>query len=214
MSASFFSLWISMSSSSAGLVMNTLVSLMRRPFCRSVSRAALARPSLSRRSDSCASSSSSWPASAPFSFSTNCSFSRTCVRICTVVVVFLRSLSSSSLRSSIFSFRLWFSILSCSKSMRCRPSASSSFCLSVCSMRFSWLDKWMFFKRTRCTSSSFSWSSCSSCASSLSLMGRPVLECSALLATSSLKCLYALAMSSARLMRSSSVLFMPKMVLW
>lgn len=52
----------------------------------------------------------------------------------------------------------WFSILSCSKSMRCRPSASSSFCLSVSSMRFSWLAKWMFFKRTRCSSSSFSWS--------------------------------------------------------
>ena len=54
----------------------------------------------------------------------------------------------------------------------------------------------------------------SSCASSLSLMGRHVLLCSALLATSSRKCLYALLMSSARLMRSSSVLFMSKIIVW
>ena len=45
---------------------------------------------------------------------------------CTVVAVFFLSLVRSSLRSSIFSFRLWFSILSCSKSMRWSPSASSS----------------------------------------------------------------------------------------
>mmetsp|Transcript_23724 Transcript_23724/g.52067 ORF Transcript_23724/g.52067 Transcript_23724/m.52067 type:complete len:261 (+) Transcript_23724:237-1019(+) len=214
LSTSFFSFWTSMSSSSWWLVMKTLPSLIFRPFCRSVSRCALALPSRSRFSASTPSSSSSWPDRLPFSFSTNCSFSRTCVKICTVVIVFLRSFSSSSLRSSIFSFKLWFSILSCSKSMRCSPSASSSFCLRVASMRFSWLDKWMFLRRTRCTSSSFSWSSCSSCASRRSEMGLPVLLCSALLATSRRKCLYALLMSSARLMRSSRLLFMSKMVVW
>mmetsp|Transcript_26757 Transcript_26757/g.72291 ORF Transcript_26757/g.72291 Transcript_26757/m.72291 type:complete len:233 (+) Transcript_26757:455-1153(+) len=188
-SCSFFSFCASMSSSRAGFVMNTLASLILRPLSRNPSRATLALPSISRLDDNEASSPSSSSRSPLFSFSTHCSFSRTCVRICTVVVVFLRSLSSSSLRSSIFSFKLWFSILSCSKSMRCRPSASSSFCRSVCSMRLSWFDKCMFLSRTRCTSSSFSWSSCSIIASNRSLMLRPVLECSELRATSSLKCL-------------------------
>jgi hypothetical protein len=37
---------------------------------------------------------------------------------CTMLVFFLLSLTSSSFLSSIFSDRLWFSILSCSKSIR------------------------------------------------------------------------------------------------
>ena len=56
-------------------------------------------------------------------------------RACAVVVILRRSLSSSSPRSSIFSVSAWFSILSCSKSMRWRPSASSSFCRTVASSR-------------------------------------------------------------------------------
>ena len=54
-----------------------------------------------------------------------------------MVVILRRSFSSSSLRSSIFSVRLWFSIFSCSKSMRCKPSASCSFSLTDCSSRSS-----------------------------------------------------------------------------
>mmetsp|Transcript_49452 Transcript_49452/g.100431 ORF Transcript_49452/g.100431 Transcript_49452/m.100431 type:complete len:219 (-) Transcript_49452:118-774(-) len=147
--ASFFSFCAAMSSSSVWLVMYTLASLILRPWRRAASRWPLIFPTASRFSDSSASRSASVALRPALSFSMNCSFSRTCVRICTVVVVFLRSFSSSSLRSSIFSFRLWFSILSCSKSIKCRPSASSSFWRSVCSIRFSWLLKWMFFRRTR-----------------------------------------------------------------
>ena len=58
------------------------------------------------------------------------------LRACTVVVVFLRSLSSSSLRSSIFSLSVWFSIFSCSKSIRCslrrNEGISSSKRMSMC----------------------------------------------------------------------------------
>lgn len=38
----------------------------------------------------------------------------------TVVVFFFLSLSCSSFLSSIFSFTVWFSIFSCSKSIKCR----------------------------------------------------------------------------------------------
>lgn len=62
-----------------------------------------------------------------FSCWTNCSFSLIWVSTWTVVVVFFLSLWSSSFLSSIFSFKVWFSIFNCSKSIKWRPSASSSF---------------------------------------------------------------------------------------
>ena len=46
-------------------------------------------------------------------FSTKTSFSRVCVKIWTIVVVFFFSLCKSSFLSSIFSFKVWFSIFSC-----------------------------------------------------------------------------------------------------
>ena len=64
-------------------------------------------------------------------FSTKTNFYRVWVKICTIVVVFFLSLWRSSFLSSIFSFRVWFSILSCSKSIKWRPSANSSFFFKI-----------------------------------------------------------------------------------
>lgn len=64
-----------------------------------------------------------------FYFRTYYSFSRVWETIITAVRIFQESLESSSLRSSIFSLRVWFSILSCSKSIKWSPSASCSFFL-------------------------------------------------------------------------------------
>mmetsp|Transcript_22453 Transcript_22453/g.56750 ORF Transcript_22453/g.56750 Transcript_22453/m.56750 type:complete len:201 (-) Transcript_22453:613-1215(-) len=110
-----------------------------------------------------------------------------CVRICTTVMVFLRNLCSSSLRSSIFSFSVWFSIFSCSKSITWRFSASSSFFRSISSSLARRFFKEMFAPRTSSTSASFSPSNFS-----ISLMMRggmpfPVLEYSAFWATCCLK---------------------------
>mmetsp|Transcript_33996 Transcript_33996/g.81007 ORF Transcript_33996/g.81007 Transcript_33996/m.81007 type:complete len:208 (-) Transcript_33996:23-646(-) len=131
---------------------------------RSESRSCLALVSASRCVESSASSSASSTLSSWFSACTNCSFSFKCVNTWTVVVVFLRSLSSSSLRSSIFSFRVWFSILSCSKSMRCSSFESSSFRFRLPSSLRSWFRKWMFLRRTFSRSSS----RLSSCSANLS----------------------------------------------
>jgi hypothetical protein len=62
-----------------------------------------------------------------FFFWTKPNFSLVWVNICTVVVFFFFNLWRSSFLSSIFSFSVWFSILSCSKSIKCNPSANSSF---------------------------------------------------------------------------------------
>mmetsp|Transcript_11580 Transcript_11580/g.20868 ORF Transcript_11580/g.20868 Transcript_11580/m.20868 type:complete len:237 (+) Transcript_11580:974-1684(+) len=72
----------------------------------------------------------------------------------------------------------------------------------------------MLFNLTLCTSSSFCRSSASNLESSLSLIPRPVLLYSAPLATSRRNCLYALPMSSARLIRSSKTDFMSKIEVW
>ena len=83
-------------------------------------------------------------------------FSLVWVKITTVVVIFLRSLCSSSFLSSIFSLSVWFSILSCSKSIKCNPSASCSFFFKIFS-RFAWrLRRAIFWSRYWCTSWSFS----------------------------------------------------------
>mmetsp|Transcript_23971 Transcript_23971/g.45107 ORF Transcript_23971/g.45107 Transcript_23971/m.45107 type:complete len:277 (+) Transcript_23971:353-1183(+) len=97
------------------------------------------------------------------------------VRTWTVVVFFLRSLWSSSLRSSIFSLRVWFSIFSCSKSIRWRPSASCSLARKLFSSFFTVIFKFMFFSRTRSASSSFLISACSNWAMTFLGMGLPVL---------------------------------------
>mmetsp|Transcript_18327 Transcript_18327/g.45591 ORF Transcript_18327/g.45591 Transcript_18327/m.45591 type:complete len:204 (+) Transcript_18327:1077-1688(+) len=191
-----------MSSSSSGLVTVADWPFMRPFSARSLSRSSFICCRCSRLDVRPYSRLSMPLPSTSFSFCTNCSFSLRCVRTCTVVVVFLRSLSSSSLRSSIFSFRLWFSILSCSKSMRCSPSLSSSFCFRVCSRRRSWYRRWMFFSRARSISDSFL-SSCSIfSAMTRSGMAFPVRLFSALRATSYLKLLNALRMSLARFTRS------------
>ena len=69
-----------------------------------------------------------------FCFRINWYFSRLCDRMITFATILARSLESSSLRSSIFSLSVWFSIFNYSKSIKCRPSASCSFLRST----FSW----------------------------------------------------------------------------
>ena len=63
-----------------------------------------------------------------------CNFSRVCDKITTVEVILVLSLWSSSFLSSIFSFKVWFSIFNCSKSIKWRPSASCSFFLRIFSL--------------------------------------------------------------------------------
>mmetsp|Transcript_38834 Transcript_38834/g.101566 ORF Transcript_38834/g.101566 Transcript_38834/m.101566 type:complete len:220 (+) Transcript_38834:733-1392(+) len=88
----------------------------------------------------------------------NCNFSLMCVIICTVITVFFLSLCNSSFRSSIFSFRFWFSIFNCSKSITCRFSANSSFFRSACSS----LARRFFNEMLEPRTSSTSWSLSSS----------------------------------------------------
>mmetsp|Transcript_22444 Transcript_22444/g.54624 ORF Transcript_22444/g.54624 Transcript_22444/m.54624 type:complete len:209 (+) Transcript_22444:221-847(+) len=146
----------------------------RRRFSeRSESRSCLAFVRASRCVDSSASSSASSTLSSWFSAWTNWSFSLRWVRTWTVVVVFFRSLSSSSFLSSIFSLSVWFSILSCSKSIRCSSLLSSSFLRSCPSSFLSWLRRWMFLSRTFSSSSSFFRSCSSKCRSSLGGMALP-----------------------------------------
>ena len=61
-----------------------------------------------------------------FSLRTCCSFSFMCVSACTCAPVFERIRTKSPFRASIFSCNAPFSILSCSKSTRNKPAASSS----------------------------------------------------------------------------------------
>ena len=63
-----------------------------------------------------------------------CNFSRVWDKITTVEVILVLSLWSSSFLSSIFSFKVWFSIFNCSKSIKWRPSASCSFFLRIFSL--------------------------------------------------------------------------------
>mmetsp|Transcript_4319 Transcript_4319/g.14198 ORF Transcript_4319/g.14198 Transcript_4319/m.14198 type:complete len:257 (-) Transcript_4319:292-1062(-) len=143
---------------------------------RSTSRSCLSCVSASRLPASSTSRSASSCLSTWLSACTNWSFSLRWVSTCTVAVVFLRSLSSSSFLSSIFSFSVWFSIFSCSKSIRCSPSAKFSFCLSVSSSLRSTLRRRMLPSRIRSTSVSFNASCSSKLAISLAGMGLPVLE--------------------------------------
>mmetsp|Transcript_24113 Transcript_24113/g.76140 ORF Transcript_24113/g.76140 Transcript_24113/m.76140 type:complete len:463 (+) Transcript_24113:288-1676(+) len=102
---------------------------------------------------------SSWassPLSTWYSCCTNCTFSLMWVMICTVTTVFFFSRCNSSLRSSIFSFSVWFSIFSCSKSMTCRFSANSSFLRRTCSSFVSRFFRDMLEPRTSSTSASLS----------------------------------------------------------
>lgn len=85
----------------------------------------------------------------------NASFSLVCVRIYTVFVFFFFSLCKSSFLSSIFSFSVWFSILSCSKSIKCKPSASSSFFLSIF-----WFLISVFLRRRMSRRNSYNWMQC------------------------------------------------------
>mmetsp|Transcript_15145 Transcript_15145/g.43297 ORF Transcript_15145/g.43297 Transcript_15145/m.43297 type:complete len:269 (-) Transcript_15145:163-969(-) len=108
----------------------------------------------------CAARSWSNCASSPFSTwcscCTNCTFSRMWVMICTVTMVFFLNLCSSSFRSSIFSFSVWFSIFSCSKSITWRFSASSSCLRRDCSSFASLFLREMLEPRTSSTSASLS----------------------------------------------------------
>mmetsp|Transcript_17734 Transcript_17734/g.29809 ORF Transcript_17734/g.29809 Transcript_17734/m.29809 type:complete len:223 (-) Transcript_17734:438-1106(-) len=192
-----------MSSSRWGLVTIPLCALMRVFSARFTSRSSFSRFRPSRLPCNSESSPSSSSRSTSFSFCTNCNFSFRCVSTCTVVVVFLRSLRSSSLRSSIFSFSDWFSILSCSKSMRCSPSASSSLAFKCASSFFIWLRSVMFLRRTRSTSCSFFSSWLMRSWMMRSGMGFPVRLFSEDRATSSLNVWNALRMSLARVIRSS-----------
>mmetsp|Transcript_13469 Transcript_13469/g.32939 ORF Transcript_13469/g.32939 Transcript_13469/m.32939 type:complete len:212 (+) Transcript_13469:310-945(+) len=148
--------------------------LSRKLSERSESLSCLAFVRASRCVESSASSSASSTLRSWFSACTNCSFSLRCVRTCTVVVVFLRSLSSSSLRSSIFSLSVWFSILSCSKSIKCSSLDSSSLRRRFPSSLRSWLRRWMFLSRTFSSSSSFLRSCSSNCRRSFGGIRRPV----------------------------------------
>lgn len=67
----------------------------------------------------------------PLIFSTKTNFSRVCVNIWTIVVVFFFNLWRSSFLSSIFSFKVWFYIFNCSKSIRWSPSANYSFFFNI-----------------------------------------------------------------------------------
>mmetsp|Transcript_9632 Transcript_9632/g.15473 ORF Transcript_9632/g.15473 Transcript_9632/m.15473 type:complete len:204 (+) Transcript_9632:1178-1789(+) len=191
-----------MSSSSTGLVTVADWPFMRPFSVRSLSRSNFSFCRCSRLEVRPYSSDSMPAPKISFSFCTNCSFSLRCVSTCTVVVVFLRSLRSSSLRSSIFSFRLWFSIFSCSKSIKCRPSDNSSLALRVCSSRRSWYRRWMFFSRARSSSDSLMSSAAIFSPMTRSEIVLPVRLFSALRATSNLKLLKASRMSLARFTRS------------
>mmetsp|Transcript_1322 Transcript_1322/g.3806 ORF Transcript_1322/g.3806 Transcript_1322/m.3806 type:complete len:209 (+) Transcript_1322:257-883(+) len=163
----------------------------------SASRDCLMLVSWSLRPTRLTSRSASSPLSSVFSAATNCSFSLKWVSTCAEVLIFLRSLSSSSLRSSIFSLSVWFSILSCSKSMRCRPSASFSFCLRVCSSLSFWLRRAMWVRRILASSESRARSLSSKWRMSLGAMGRPVREFSAAVMISRLNSAKASAISCA-----------------
>mmetsp|Transcript_25430 Transcript_25430/g.38241 ORF Transcript_25430/g.38241 Transcript_25430/m.38241 type:complete len:253 (+) Transcript_25430:283-1041(+) len=153
----------------------------------SASRWCLARPRRSRSPASCASSSRSASRRPAFSASTNFSFSFMCVSTSTVFWFFRRSLCNSSFLSSIFSVCDWFSMRSCSKSIKCKPSASCSFALSLASNFFSAILRLMFLRRTFSVSSSFACSVSSNCSIIFPGSGFPVRLFSAPSAISRLK---------------------------
>mmetsp|Transcript_17132 Transcript_17132/g.44530 ORF Transcript_17132/g.44530 Transcript_17132/m.44530 type:complete len:405 (-) Transcript_17132:1654-2868(-) len=159
----------------------------------------------SRSLDSSESSEASESRVTLFSALTNCSFSLMWVSTCTFDVFFFLSLCSSSLRSSIFSFSVWFSILSCSKSIRWRPSASCSLARRESSSLRRIIRRLMFRRRTLTASWSFrpscSWNICTV----RFAMGLPVRECSACSAISALNSLKLSAMSEAFASLSSSL---------
>lgn len=78
-----------------------------------------------------------------------------CDKITTVLTIFFLSLSSSSFLSSIFSFKVWFSIFNCSKSIRWRPSASCSLFFRIFSLLASLFLSAIFYSLYWWTSWSF-----------------------------------------------------------